>query len=169
MNKKYFTKETSIRDLELSARVRNSLQKQGIFILGDLEERIHTKLDLYKIRNLGKSRVEEIIDKLLKLNLIKLSESGEIEFMVEKRNSEVEEENLLLQNKINNQNSECIEQMRVSINEVKEEIEKKKEFLLQLQQLLQEKEKLMEINKQLDDEINALMSKMYGDYDVKRK
>ena len=79
MNKKYFTKETSIRDLELSARVRNSLQKQGIFILGDLEERIHTKLDLYKIRNLGKSRVEEIIDKLLKLNLIKLSESGEIE------------------------------------------------------------------------------------------
>ena len=89
--------------------------------------------------------------------------------MVEKRNSEVEEENLLLQNKINNQNSECIEQMRVSINKVKEEIEKKKEFLLQLQQLLQEKEKLMEINKQLDDEINALMSKMYGDYDVKRK
>ena len=55
-------KNVKIEDLKLSVRSYNSLRKAGINTLDDLSKKTFT--DLTKVRNLGKSNILEIIDKM---------------------------------------------------------------------------------------------------------
>lgn len=55
--------ETPIEELDLSVRSYNCLKRHGIDTLGQLEAL--NEEDLYRIRNIGKRSVEEIIEKVL--------------------------------------------------------------------------------------------------------
>ena len=68
--------ETSIKDLNLSARSLNGLERANINILQDLLHR--TKRDLLKFRNLGNNSINEIISKLEEYGFV-FNEDGELE------------------------------------------------------------------------------------------
>jgi DNA-directed RNA polymerase subunit alpha len=59
--------EASIETLDLGARASNCLSAEGIRFIKDLV--FHTENDLLKIRNFGKTSLNEIKEKLQKLNL----------------------------------------------------------------------------------------------------
>lgn len=50
-----------LADLDLSVRACNGLKRGGYSSIGDLVSRISGREDLYKIRNLGKKSVDEIM------------------------------------------------------------------------------------------------------------
>lgn len=66
-SKKEKVLETSIEDLELSARSFNCLKRAGISTVEDLTNR--SENDMMKVRNLGKKSLDEVIAKLHSLGL----------------------------------------------------------------------------------------------------
>ena len=66
-SKKERVLETSIEDLELSARSFNCLKRAGISTVEDLTNR--SENDMMKVRNLGKKSLDEVIAKLHSLGL----------------------------------------------------------------------------------------------------
>ena len=59
--------ETSIEDLELSARSFNCLKRAGISTVEDLTNK--TEAEMMKVRNLGKKSLDEVTNKLHSLGL----------------------------------------------------------------------------------------------------
>ena len=59
--------ETSIEDLELSARSFNCLKRAGISTVEDLTNK--TESEMMKVRNLGKKSLDEVTNKLRSLGL----------------------------------------------------------------------------------------------------
>ena len=59
--------ETSIEDLELSARSFNCLKRAGISTVEDLTNK--TEAEMMKVRNLGKKSLDEVTSKLHSLGL----------------------------------------------------------------------------------------------------
>lgn len=59
--------ETSIEDLELSARSFNCLKRAGISTVEDLTNK--TEAEMMKVRNLGKKSLDEVTNKLRSLGL----------------------------------------------------------------------------------------------------
>ena len=59
--------ETSIEDLELSARSFNCLKRAGISTVEDLTNK--TESEMMKVRNLGKKSLDEVTNKLHSLGL----------------------------------------------------------------------------------------------------
>lgn len=59
--------ETPIDDLDFSVRAYNCLKRANVNTLGDLTEK--TKLEMMKIRNLGKKSLKEVIDKIKEMGL----------------------------------------------------------------------------------------------------
>ena len=66
-SKKEKVLETSIEDLELSARSFNCLKRAGISTVEDLTNK--TEADMMKVRNLGKKSLDEVTNKLHSLGL----------------------------------------------------------------------------------------------------
>ena len=66
-SKKEKVLETSIEDLELSARSFNCLKRAGISTVEDLTNK--TEADMMKVRNLGKKSLDEGTNKLHSLGL----------------------------------------------------------------------------------------------------
>ena len=66
-SKKEKVLETSIEDLELSARSFNCLKRAGISTVEDLTNK--TEADMMKVRNLGKKSLKEVIDKVKNMGL----------------------------------------------------------------------------------------------------
>ena len=56
--------ENTIEDLDLSVRSYNCLRRTGFNTCGDIVSRITTYDDLLKIRNLGKTGADEVIEKV---------------------------------------------------------------------------------------------------------
>ena len=56
--------ENTIEDLDLSVRSYNCLRRTGFNTCGDIVSRITTYDDLLKIRNLGKTGADEVIEKI---------------------------------------------------------------------------------------------------------
>ena len=67
LSKKEKVLETSIEDLELSARSFNCLKRAGISTVEDLTNK--TEADRMKVRNLGKKSFDEVTAKLHSLGL----------------------------------------------------------------------------------------------------
>lgn len=136
---------------------------------------IHSKEDLMKIRNFDINNMKDILDKLIENNIIEITSSGEIKYIISNEDLSISEfGDSKLQ--VNNdelqgitQSDSIIVPLKKEIEEYKQIIEKKKTFLKELQSLFKEKNELMQFNQQLDDEIYSLMSKIYGDYNAKRK
>lgn len=80
MNEKEFDRATYIRDLGLSVRTICCLDMVRIRTLGDLEEHINNVDTLFKIKNMGKKSVDELINLLIKMGVIKILDEGEIEY-----------------------------------------------------------------------------------------
>ena len=59
--------EMSIEELEFSVRSYNCLKRAGINTVEDLIDR--TEEDMMKVRNLGRKSLEEVLNKLVELNL----------------------------------------------------------------------------------------------------
>lgn len=59
MNEKFMN--TSLEDMELSARAHHCLQRAGYKTIGDLVLKIEGKADLLKIRNMGKLSANEVM------------------------------------------------------------------------------------------------------------
>ena len=53
-------KKTEIEQLDLSVRTQNCLKRAGVFTVEDLCKK--TKLDVMRIRNLGRKSVQELLD-----------------------------------------------------------------------------------------------------------
>ena len=66
-SKKEKVLETSIEDLELSARSFNCLKRAGISTVEDLTNK--TEAEMMKVRNLGKKSLDEVTNKLHSLGL----------------------------------------------------------------------------------------------------
>ena len=66
-SKKERVLETSIEDLELSARSFNCLKRAGISTVEDLTNK--TEAEMMKVRNLGKKSLDEVTNKLHSLGL----------------------------------------------------------------------------------------------------
>lgn len=59
MNEKFMN--TSLEDMELSARAHHCLQRAGYKTIGDVVSRIEGRADLLKIRNMGKLSANEVM------------------------------------------------------------------------------------------------------------
>ena len=59
MNEKFMN--TSLEDMELSARAHHCLQRAGYKTIGDVVSRIEGRVDLLKIRNMGKLSANEVM------------------------------------------------------------------------------------------------------------
>ena len=64
---KMFVLKSDIDELDLSVRAYNSLRRAGINTIGELLNK--TKEDMFKVRNLGRKSIEEVITKLKELGL----------------------------------------------------------------------------------------------------
>ena len=80
--------EDSLEKLKLSNRSYNALRKIGIWRITELLDRVKSKEDLLKIKNIGEGCANEIIEKLGKLG-IRLEEQGE---KITEENSDEKEE-----------------------------------------------------------------------------
>lgn len=151
MIEKVVNYNTKIEELDLTVKTYNFLKRTGINTLGDFKKMIHSKEDLLKIRNFSLINMKEIINKLIECNIIELTSSGEIKYISEES---------LFKSVFGYQNMQEINQDK---EDYKKSVTKKFERLIELNILLKKQEKLMQIDRQLDDEIALLMSQLSGD------
>ena len=74
--------ETSIDELDFSARASNAMKRAGIFTIGEVIDLIASE-DLTRIRNLGKKTVNEIKTRILLFGYDKLTENEKKRFFYE--------------------------------------------------------------------------------------
>lgn len=139
---------TRIEELDLTVKTYNCLKRAKINTLADFKERIHSKKELLKIRNLGTTNMREILGKLIDNNIIEITESGELKYISEEE---------LFQSKYE---YKSIKEINEESEDYKKSIVKKFERLLELEILLNEKFKLVQIDKQLDEETILLMGRI---------
>ena len=70
------TKETKLKDCEMSARLRNILRRRGCDTVGDIEKL--TKSDISNMRHLGKIAMRELLD-FISIHNLKLKEERQME------------------------------------------------------------------------------------------
>lgn len=71
---------TSIDELELSARSSNCLRRAGIFTIGELVQGIERQEDLLKYRNLGNNSANEIMRKIFQYHFEHLSDQQRTQY-----------------------------------------------------------------------------------------
>ncbi len=148
---------TEIEALDLYVKTYKYLKLAGINTIGDFKAMIHSKEDFQKIRKFDINCIQDILNKLLENNIIEITSTGDIKY--------ISEENLFL----SNYGYKFVPEINKDNEAYKKSIVKKFERLLELEILLNEKYKLAQIEKQLDEETILLMGRIDSNEESKKK
>lgn len=148
---------TEIEELDLYVKTYKYLKLAGINTIGDFKAMIHSKEDFQKIRKFDINCIQDILNKLLENNIIEITSTGKIKY--------ISEENLFL----SEYGYKDVKEIDKDNEAYKKSIIKKFERFVELKILLQGKEELIKIDKQLEDETALLMSKLNSNEECKKK